>query len=112
NRRLSCGFPRQSNGCGRVGRNPFSAACKAELFAGSRLYGHPVDRQSDNLRNTLAHSVAVGSDARGLADKRDVKMRQLAAACLHAFEGEREELVRAGAAPARIAGREMHSDIA
>ena len=57
-------------------------------------------------------AIAMGADARRLADDRDVEMGDAPAACAHPIDREREEAIGGGAAPLRIGGREMHADIA
>ncbi len=71
-----------------------------------------VDGDAGDLGDARAHRVAVRPDARRLADDGDVEMRDASAARAHALDRECEETIGGGAAPLRIARREVHADIA
>ena len=71
-----------------------------------------VDRNAGDLGDARAHGVAVRADARRLADHGDVEMGDASAARAHALDRKGEEPVGGGAAPLRIAGREVHADVA
>ena len=71
-----------------------------------------LDVDAGKLGDVGAHGVAMRADARGLAHDGDVEMGDAAAARVEALDREGEEPVGGGIAPLRIAGREMHADIA
>ena len=62
------------------------------------------------MRSTIA--ARCGRDLGPLADDRDVDRGNGAASRTHEIGGVAQELVRRGAAPARVARREMHADVA
>ena len=76
-------------------------------FTPTRSIATPGD-----LGDARAHRVAMRADPRRLAHDGDVEMRDAPAACARALDREGEEPVGRGAAPVRIARREMHADIA
>ena len=91
---------------------PFAASRKSEPFRGRRLHADArhVDRQ--HARDGLAHGVAVGADARRLAEKRDVDIRDAPAPRRNARRGILDEDARRSALPLRIARRKMRADVA
>ena len=104
--------PGQPHRGGREGDDAFAAAGEPHLLAGGGLDRHALLRHAGNLGDPRAHGVAMRADARRLADHRDVEMRDQPAAGAHALDRERQEAIGGGAAPLRIAGREVHADVA
>ena len=76
-------------------------------FTATRVRGMPAMRG-----DARTHGVAVRRDARRFAHDADVEMRDHAGAGAHAFAGEGEKAVRGDAAPLRVAGRKMLTDVA
>ena len=91
---------------------PSPRPVKPDFLAGRGLDRHPPDRNAGDRGDARAHRIAMRADAGHLADNRNVEMRDHAGAGAHAIAGESEKAVRRSAAPLRIAGREMHPDIA
>src|SRR6187551_575195 len=65
-------IPSKPDRGGRIGRDPFTAAGKTEPLAGRRLHGNAVQGYPRNVRDPLAHGVAVRPDFRGLAYNRGI----------------------------------------
>src|SRR5262249_199642 len=70
-----------------------------EFLAGRRLHGHALDVDASNSCDTGAYGVAMGRDARGLANDCEVKVSDAAAPGPHPFDGESKKLVGSGASP-------------
>src|SRR5262249_33794609 len=104
--------PREANG--RIGecRDTFATPCEAQFFAGSRLDRDAACRNACYPGDARPHGVAMRADSWRLAHDRRVEARDAAAARLHPLDREGEEAIGGGAAPLRIAGREMHPDVA
>ncbi len=85
---------------------------KAQPLRGRRLDRHAVERQVHDLGDFRADGVAMRADLGTFADQGGVDMGDAAAARGDAFHGVAQEQVGRGAAPLRIARREMRADVA
>src|SRR6185437_9970071 len=83
-----------------------------EPFGGGRLDANAGRCNAENLRNACDHCRALRADARCLADDRHIDMDDAAARLTHEIGGMTEKEMRGRVAPACIARREMHADVA
>jgi hypothetical protein len=91
---------------------PSPATGESELLRGGRLEGHLVDPQAADPCDPLPHGLPVGSEARLLAQQGRVEMIDHSAPAPHQMNRVGQEPVRRGAAPLRVARREVDADVA
>src|SRR6185312_7216963 len=96
----------------RLRRDAFTAAGEAELLRGRRLDADAARLDRENFGDARHHGVALRPYLGTLADERDVDMRDDPAGRGDEVGGVAEKAMRRRAAPLRVAGREMHADIA
>src|SRR5215510_4493770 len=105
--------PRPAHHGGRCQRrDAFPATGKAEGFRGGGLDADAGRLDAENLGNARPHRLAVGANARGLANDGNIDVHHLCIAQRNLTRRLAQEQVRGGAAPAWIGiGKEL-ADIA
>jgi len=94
------------------GYNAFAAACKSQGFARRRFHRNTIDVDPGNFGNARSHDIAMRSDTRSFTHNGYVQESDSAATRTHTINRKSEETVGTGAAPLRVAWREMHANVA
>src|SRR5580698_3533375 len=94
------------------GGEAFAASGEAQALRRRRFHADAGDFELEYFGDPRAHRLAVRADLRPLADDGHVAMRDHAAFAAHETRRMIEEFPRRRAAPAFVARREMHADIA
>ena len=101
----------QNRGAGHGG-DAFAAADEAQPFHGRRLDADASRIDAEYGGDGLAHGAAVRADLRRLAQERHVDVGDAPAQFAHARGRIGEKDARGGAAPGRVARREVLADVA
>ena len=96
----------------RLRRDAFAAPCKSKTFRRRRLHAHAAGVDAQDLRDPRHHGGAVRGDFGAFADDGDIEMHQRAASVAQQAMGVLNETVGRRAAPLRISGRKMLTDVA
>src|SRR6478672_6564986 len=97
---------REAHRGGGHGRDPFATPDEAETFVGGGLDADLGDIEAEALGKLRPHRIAMGPDARCLADEGHIDMHDLAAARFDPIHGVFNKQLGGSTAPTRVRRRE------